>query len=70
MWQLVARNIPTMNMKNLLGHLQQLSLTALFLTDVIDANKNRAMSTTEVGNAFVRAKNDTLIIVLLCGKVS
>ena len=43
---------------------------SIFLTDVIDANNNRAMSTVEVGNIFIQADNNKQILMLLHGKVA
>ena len=41
----------------------------IFLTGVIEANENRAMSTIDVGNAFTQADNDEQILMLLRRKV-
>ena len=38
---------------------------SIFLTGVIEANKNRVMSTIDVGNAFIQADNDERILMLL-----
>ena len=43
---------------------------SIFLTGVIEANENRAMSTIDVGNAFIQADNDERILMLLRGKVA
>ena len=42
----------------------------IFLTGVIGANKNRAMSTIDTGNTFIQADNDERILMLLRGKVA
>ena len=49
----IASNVSTMDMKNLMGHLQRSSRQCFFLTGVIDASKIRAMSTIDVGNTFI-----------------
>ena len=43
---------------------------SIFLTGVIEANENRAMSTIDVGNAFIQADNDERILMLVRGKVA
>ena len=43
---------------------------SIFLTGVIEANENRAMSIIDVGNAFIQADNDERRLKLLHGKVS
>merc|ERR1712086_476948 len=43
---------------------------SIFLAGVIEANENRAMSTIDVGNAFIQADNDERILMLLRGKVA
>ena len=53
-----------------MGHRQRSLSTVFFLTDVIDANNNRAMSTVEVGNIFIQADNNKQILMLLHGKVA
>ena len=45
-------------------------IDSIFLTGVIEANENSAMSTIDVGNAFIQADNDERILMLLRGKVA
>ena len=43
---------------------------SIFLTGVVEASKNQAMSTIDVGNALIQADNDERILMLLRGKVA
>ena len=43
---------------------------SILLKVVIKVNKNRAMSTIDLGNAFTQADNDEQILMLLRGKVA
>ena len=43
---------------------------SIFLTGVIEANKNRAISMIDVENALIQADNDEQILMLLRGKVA
>ena len=43
---------------------------SIFPTGVIEANENRAISTIDVGTAFIQADNDERIIILIHGKVA
>ena len=52
------------------GSLPTVVTDSIFLTGVIEANKNQAMSTIDVGNAFIQADNDERILMLLRGKVA
>ena len=52
------------------GSLPMVITDIIFLTGVSDANKNRAMSTIDVCNAFLQADNDEKIPILLRGKVA
>ena len=59
-----------MDVKNPTGHRVRSKQTAFFLTGVTKANKNRAISTIDVENAFIQADNDERILMLLRGKVA
>ena len=50
------------------GSLPTVITDSIFLTGVIEANENRAMSTIDVGNAFIQADNDERILMLLWEK--
>ena len=43
---------------------------SIFLTGVIEANKNWAVSTIDVGNTFIQSDNDERIVMLLREKVA
>ena len=43
---------------------------SIFLAGVIDANKNKAVSAIDVGNAFIQADIDEQILVLLLRNVA
>ena len=52
------------------GSLPTVITDSIFLTGAIGPNKNLAMSTIDVGNAFLQANNDEQILILLRGKVA
>jgi len=52
------------------GSSQTVITDSIFLTGVIEASKNRVMSTIDVGNAFIQADNNEQILMLLRGKVA
>ena len=52
------------------GLLPTVITDSIFLTGVIEANKNQVMSMIDVGNTFIQADNNEQVLMLLCGKVA